>query len=445
MSLKPFLPALTLYHLTKPLVLDNLEERLATMVFVPCGDKDLSRAGFVPPLGETAKTLAYESQGHLHLQVMKEERKVPPSEVNRLLAEKVKAAEEAQGRSITKKERQQFKEEVFNALLPRAFSKRTLLRIWIDLQAQTLAVGTASDNMADLAVAVLRKALGSVPAVPFCPASRMSALMVQWPDGIGRPELGFWPGQSIALKSDGSTKLRAVNCGLLAQYEPVMVAVRENHEVEAISLEWRSTLWFTLTAGLVVNHIAMPAEFCDMPQRGDDEDPASAVAANAALATGVLRDFIADLRELIADESRPAREETEITADQVRALLQQHKDKTDSGGHLLKSDAMLALGVGPIVMDRLIAMAQAEMASELQLGLPAEQDDPLLVDAKQYILTSRRASVSSLQREFKIGYNRAGRIMERLEVLGVVSSPNSSGARDVLMPVPRPTPQGVAS
>ncbi|MBD6945728.1 hypothetical protein G3219_10130 [Vibrio parahaemolyticus] len=61
-----------------------------------------------------------------------------------------------------------------------------------------------------------------------------------------------------------------------------------------------------------------------------------------------------------------------------------------------------------------------------------ELDEPLFEDIKAYVLESRRASVSGVQRQFKIGYNRAARAVEMLESHGVVSAPGHDGVRTVL-------------
>lgn len=62
--------------------------------------------------------------------------------------------------------------------------------------------------------------------------------------------------------------------------------------------------------------------------------------------------------------------------------------------------------------------------------------DPLYDEAVQIVTTSRRASISSLQRRMRIGYNRAARIIEDMEASGVVSTMNSAGNRQVLAPEP---------
>ncbi|MCH9645067.1 MAG: DNA translocase FtsK 4TM domain-containing protein [Proteobacteria bacterium] len=67
---------------------------------------------------------------------------------------------------------------------------------------------------------------------------------------------------------------------------------------------------------------------------------------------------------------------------------------------------------------------------------PSGEMDPLYDEAVQIVTSSRRASISSLQRRMRIGYNRAARIIEDMESAGVVSTMNSAGNRQVLAPEP---------
>lgn len=62
------------------------------------------------------------------------------------------------------------------------------------------------------------------------------------------------------------------------------------------------------------------------------------------------------------------------------------------------------------------------------------EDDPLYDQAVDFVLQSRRASISSVQRKLRIGYNRAARLIEAMEAAGVVSEMGSNGSREVLAP-----------
>lgn len=69
-----------------------------------------------------------------------------------------------------------------------------------------------------------------------------------------------------------------------------------------------------------------------------------------------------------------------------------------------------------------------------QLDLGDEESDPLYDEAVAFVTETRRVSVSSVQRKFRIGYNRAARIVEQMEASGVVSSAGNNGQREVLAP-----------
>ena len=62
-----------------------------------------------------------------------------------------------------------------------------------------------------------------------------------------------------------------------------------------------------------------------------------------------------------------------------------------------------------------------------------EYDDPLYNDVVEFVVTSGKASASLLQRKFKLGYNRAARIIDLLEERGIIGPQNGSKPREVLI------------
>lgn len=78
-------------------------------------------------------------------------------------------------------------------------------------------------------------------------------------------------------------------------------------------------------------------------------------------------------------------------------------------------------------------------AGELQSAAQGDEDpeaDALYDEAVHYVCQSRRASISSVQRKLRIGYNRAARLIEAMEAAGVVSEMGTNGQREVLAPPP---------
>jgi len=91
----------------------------------------------------------------------------------------------------------------------------------------------------------------------------------------------------------------------------------------------------------------------------------------------------------------------------------------------------------PDYEESILAVPESE---EIQLELGADagdvEADPLYDEAAAYVIRSRRASISSVQRQFRIGYNRAARLVEQMESAGILSAMSRNGARDVLAPPP---------
>ncbi len=77
-----------------------------------------------------------------------------------------------------------------------------------------------------------------------------------------------------------------------------------------------------------------------------------------------------------------------------------------------------------------------DVPGTVDFGGDTESDEPLYDEAVAYVLESRRASISSVQRKLRIGYNRAARLIEAMEEAGVVTAMNSNGTREVLPPAP---------
>jgi S-DNA-T family DNA segregation ATPase FtsK/SpoIIIE len=72
--------------------------------------------------------------------------------------------------------------------------------------------------------------------------------------------------------------------------------------------------------------------------------------------------------------------------------------------------------------------------SDADNSYSSDENDELYDEAVSFVIESRRASISAVQRKLRIGYNRAARIIEAMEMAGLVSEMSSNGSREVLVP-----------
>jgi S-DNA-T family DNA segregation ATPase FtsK/SpoIIIE len=88
----------------------------------------------------------------------------------------------------------------------------------------------------------------------------------------------------------------------------------------------------------------------------------------------------------------------------------------------------------PNYIEGILTGGNEEGGEIVALGEAGGEADPLYDEAVAIVLKSRRASISSVQRQLRIGYNRAARLIEEMERAGLVSAMQSNGNREVLAP-----------
>lgn len=99
-------------------------------------------------------------------------------------------------------------------------------------------------------------------------------------------------------------------------------------------------------------------------------------------------------------------------------------------------EAWKARGAPNYIEDILSGVEEAGSGFESSGDADSSEDDPLYDEAVRFVTETRRASISGVQRKLKIGYNRAARMIETMEMAGVVTSMNTNGSREVIAPPP---------
>ena len=88
----------------------------------------------------------------------------------------------------------------------------------------------------------------------------------------------------------------------------------------------------------------------------------------------------------------------------------------------------------PVYIESITRVSDEPDGSGGSFGDSDEESDALYDEAVQFVTETRKASISSVQRKLRIGYNRAARMIESMEAAGVVSEMGNNGSREVLAP-----------
>jgi recombination associated protein RdgC len=174
---------LLVYRLTQDIPFDAeaLETALASKPARPCASQELTTYGFVAPFGKGEDApFVHVSQDFMLIAARKEERILPGSVVRDAVKEKVEEIEAEQMRKVYKKERDQIKDEIIQAFLPRAFIRRSSTFAAIAPKQGLILVNSASPKRAEDLLSTLREVIGSLPVRPLTVKNAPTATMTEW-------------------------------------------------------------------------------------------------------------------------------------------------------------------------------------------------------------------------------------------------------------------------
>lgn len=242
----------------------------------------------------------HQCDGHILLRLVQDKAVVPPAQLQQLLASKVEAIEHQQGRALKKKEKEAIKEDILATLLPHAYTKRTSTYLWYQPSSGLMAV-FAKGATADIALALLRKTIGSLPALPIAVKNPPEVTMTTW------LQEGTLP--ASFLLEDQAELRSAMQHGGIARFKQqnLMTDEVKNHLVNdklvtKLALNWGETLSFVLSDDLSVTSMKWSEELMEKNDDINDEDPLARQDADIALLTGELANFVPALIDALGGE-----------------------------------------------------------------------------------------------------------------------------------------------
>jgi len=298
---------LLVYRLTQDIDFDTdkLQAALAAKPARPCASQELATYGFVAPFGKGEDApLVHESQGFLLISARKEERILPGSVVKDAVKEKVDEIESEQMRKVYKKEREQIKDEIVQAFLPRAFIRKSATFAAIAPAQGLIIVNASSPKRAEDLLSTLREAIGSLPVRPLTVKIAPSATMTDWVKAQ-KAAADFHVLDECELRDtheDGGI-VRCKRQDLTG--EEVQLHMSSGKQVTQLSLGWQDKLSFVLDDKLVVKRLKFEDLLQEQAEQDGGDDDLSQQDASFTLMMLTLIEFLPALFEALGGEDTP--------------------------------------------------------------------------------------------------------------------------------------------
>lgn len=289
-----FFRNLTLFRFPTSLDLSALDDRLAEVPLKPVGVLELSSRGFVSPFGQAAEALSHRIDDAIWLTVGGEDKLLPAAVVNDLLAKKLAAIEQQEGRRPGGRARKRMKEDLVHELLPRAFVRPSRTDAMLDLGQGLCIVDTSSRKNAESVVSEIRQALGSFPALPLNAEIAPRAVLTGWIAGEPLPG-GLTLGEECELK-DAAEQGAIVKCQRQdLSGDEIARHLDAGKQVTRLALTLDDHVSFVLGEDLVIRKLKFLEGAVDTLESTEREDLRAELDARFALMAAELKRLFAVL------------------------------------------------------------------------------------------------------------------------------------------------------
>jgi recombination associated protein RdgC len=280
---------------------------------------------------------------------------------------------------------QKVAEEVFTEYCAKVLPETNFFSLYYHTKSQKLIVD-AKEAYAQMALSFLIKVLGSLETITLHCSGISNSLTTNMIESLNDEQArfegiqfaGFSTGDLLVLANENKDIVRFKGDYPLDQ---VKTLLDEGYSIKQVNLS-KDGVAFTLTEKFKIKQISTSYEIEDDSRSGETED-------------SFLHEEAVEL-ELIVNHCEALKRFFDQNSDDETSPISQ-----------------------PVTVD------SAESAN-------GETPDLLYPEVVEFVTETRRVSISSIQRKFRIGYNRAARIVEELECNDVVSEPGLNGSREVL-------------
>ncbi|CAN5301114.1 recombination-associated protein RdgC [soil metagenome] len=284
-----------------------LEEALQSTQFLHCAPTQPESVGWVAPRGNKSSVLAEAVGTSVILRLQTERRPLPASAVKDTVDAMVEVYKQQTGRErVGSKIKKEFKEEAIQTLLPRAFTKRSAVTLWIDPVNHWLVVDSGSLTGADKVISYLIDTLASIPGA--CPGIMVKPVqtdmhpgtsMAHWLASSETP-YNFTVDRDCELKMPDDQKSTVRYSRHTLEIDEVAEHIAAGKMPTQLAMTWNERVSFVLSDMGRIGKIKLLDVVLDgMGEAGKEDD---GFDADAAIVTGELSALIPDLIKALGGE-----------------------------------------------------------------------------------------------------------------------------------------------
>jgi DNA recombination-dependent growth factor C len=413
---------------------EALAAALEPHAFTPASSNELVRLGWDAPRKDGGLVHAVNKQ--MLIRLRGEKKLLPATVINQVTKARAAGMEEAQGFAPGKKAMKELKERVADELLPRAFSIESNIWTWIDPVNGWLVVDAASPSKADEVIKLLLKAVDKLPLESLRVQRSPVGVMTEWLQTDEAPA-GFTIDQDAIMRATGESKAQVAYKRHTLEPAEVRRHIEAGKQCTRLAMTWESKISFVLDETLAIKSVKaldVLAEETRGTSRNDDER----FDGDFMLMTGELAKMLADVVEALGGEATmdaPGVEKRAAPAGPAKGDEPVREQRVVDDGTALAAARGLHNSLAKDGATATFTVGGKSVELGTSADVPAGDGsaaDPLYDQAVAVVRTNQRASISLVQRLLVIGYNRAARLVDAMEVAGVVSAAASNGDREVI-------------
>jgi recombination associated protein RdgC len=292
---------LQIYRLPAPWAFtpEQMEEALASQSFVPANSNELLQQGWDSPRGNGK--LVHVVNKQMLMMLGTEKKLLPSTVINQVAKAKAAEMEEQQGFPPGKKAMKELKERVADELLPRAFSIRSNVWVWIDPVNGWLVIDAASPSKADDVVKLLLKAVDRMPLESLRVQRSPVAVMTGWLEADEAP-YGFTIDQDTELRATGESRAAVRYVKHTLEPDDIRRHIAAGKQCTRLAMTWNDRISFVLTESLAIKGVK-PLDVIkegESPTYSDDER----FDNDIVLMTGEMAKLLTDVVEALGGEAK---------------------------------------------------------------------------------------------------------------------------------------------